>query len=150
MEVASMKMSTKGRYALRVMIDLAIHDTGEFIPLKNVSSRQEITIKYLEQIIPMLSRAGYLKSSRGKDGGYRLARHAKDYRVGDILRAVEGDLSPVACMEDDPNRCPRSGWCPTLPLWEGLNKVINEYLDGVTLEDLVERSRNLDGGNYSI
>ncbi|MDR1508554.1 MAG: Rrf2 family transcriptional regulator [Synergistaceae bacterium] len=145
-----MKMSTKGRYALRVMIDLAIHDTGEFIPLKNVSSRQEITIKYLEQIIPMLSRAGYLKSSRGKDGGYRLARHAKDYKVGDILRAVEGDLSPVACMEDKPNRCPRNVWCPTLPLWEGLNRVINEYLDGVTLEDLVERSRNLGGSNYSI
>jgi Rrf2 family protein len=145
-----MKMSTKGRYALRVMIDLAIHDTGEFIPLKNVSSRQEITIKYLEQIIPMLSRAGYLRSSRGKDGGYRLARPPKDYRVGDILRAVEGDLSPVACMEDDPNRCPRRGWCSTLPLWEGLNKVINDYLDGVTLDDLVEKSRDLEGQNYSI
>jgi Rrf2 family protein len=145
-----MKISTKGRYALRVMIDLAVHDTGEFIPLRSVSSRQEITIKYLEQIIPMLSRAGYLKSSRGKDGGYRLARPAKDYKVGDILRAVEGDLSPVACMEDDPNRCPRNAWCPTLPLWKGLSDVINEYLDGVTLEDLVDRSSDLGGMNYSI
>jgi Rrf2 family protein len=145
-----MKISTKGRYALRVMVDLAIHDAGEFIPLKNVSSRQEITVKYLEQIIPLLSKMGYLKSSRGKDGGYRLARHPKDYKVGDILRAVEGDLSPVACMEDDPNRCHRSGWCPTLPMWEGLNKVINEYLDGVTLDDLVEQARNLEGFDYSI
>ncbi|MDR3280728.1 MAG: Rrf2 family transcriptional regulator [Synergistaceae bacterium] len=145
-----MKISTKGRYALRVMVDLALHDTGEFIPLRNVSSRQEITIKYLEQIIPMLSRVGYLKSSRGKDGGYRLAKPPRDYRVGDILRAVEGDLSPVACMEDDPNRCPRSGWCPTLPMWEGLNKVINDYLDNITLEELVNESHNLAGLDYSI
>jgi Rrf2 family protein len=145
-----MKISTKGRYALRVMVDLALHDAGEFIPLKNVSSRQEITVKYLEQIIPLLSKMGYLKSSRGKDGGYRLARHPKDYKVGDILRAVEGDLSPVACMEDDPNRCPRSGWCPTLPMWEGLNKVINDYLDGITLDDLVEQAKNSEGFDYSI
>jgi Rrf2 family protein len=148
--VARLKISTKGRYALRVMVDLAVNDTGEFIPLKNVSSRQEITVKYLEQIIPLLSKAGYLKSSRGKDGGYRLARPPKDYRVGDILRTVEGDLSPVACMEDEPNRCPRSGWCPTLPMWEGLNKVINDYLDGVTLDDLVTREKSMAGLDYSI
>lgn len=145
-----MKISTKGRYALRVMIDLALNDAGEFIPLRNVSSRQEITVKYLEQIIPLLSRAGYLKSSRGKDGGYRLARHPKDYKVGDILRKVEGDLSPVACMEDEPNKCPRNAWCPTLPMWRGLNKVIGDYLDGITLEDLVDQSRNLAGQDYSI
>ncbi|MDR1966236.1 MAG: Rrf2 family transcriptional regulator [Synergistaceae bacterium] len=145
-----MKISTKGRYALRVMVDLAIHDTGEFIPLKRVSGRQEITIKYLEQIIPSLSRAGFLKSSRGKEGGYRLSRRAADYKVGDILRAVEGNMSPVACMDDDPNRCPRSGWCPTLPLWQGLNKVINDYLDGVTLENLVDQRRSMDGLDYSI
>ncbi|MDR1915093.1 MAG: Rrf2 family transcriptional regulator [Synergistaceae bacterium] len=145
-----MKISTKGRYALRVMVDLAINDTGEFIPLKNVSSRQEITIKYLEQIIPLLSRAGYLKSSRGKDGGYRLAKPARDYKVGDILRTVEGSLSPVACMDDDPNKCPRSGWCSTLPVWTGLNKVINEYLDDITLEDLAENNRSLIGLDYSI
>jgi Rrf2 family protein len=129
---------------------LALHDTGEFIPLKNVSVRQEITIKYLEQIIPLLSRAGYLKSSRGKDGGYRLARHAKDYRVGDILRTVEGNLSPVACMDDSPNKCPRSRWCSTLPMWMGLNKVINDYLDGITLEELVENNRKMIGLDYSI
>jgi Rrf2 family protein len=145
-----MKISTKGRYALRVMVDLAINDTGEYIPLKNVSSRQEITIKYLEQIIPLLNRVGYLKSTRGKDGGYRLARAARDYTVGDILRAVEGSLAPVACMEDDPNRCTRRAGCATLPVWTGLDKVINDYLDGITLEDLVDRKKNLDGLDYSI
>lgn len=145
-----MKISTKGRYALRVMIDLAANDNGEFIPLKSVSARQEITVKYLEQIIPLLSKAGYLKSSRGKDGGYRLARLPKDYRVGDILRTVEGDLSPVACMEDDPNKCPRSGWCPTLPMWKGLSKVIDDYLNGVTLDDLVTQGKSMDGFDYSI
>jgi Rrf2 family protein len=145
-----MKISTKGRYALRVMVDLAIHDSGEFIPLKNVSSRQEITIKYLEQIIPLLSKAGYLRSSRGKDGGYRLARPAGEYTAGDILRTVEGNLSPVACMEDDPNLCPRCAGCSTLPLWIGLDKVINDYLDGITLEDLVDNMKRLNGGDYSI
>jgi Rrf2 family protein len=144
------KISTKGRYALRVMVDLAVHDTGEYIPLKNVSARQEITIKYLEQIIPMLSRAGYLKSSRGKEGGYRLSRRPDEYRVGDILRAVEGNLTPVACMDDEPNKCLRSGFCPTLPLWKGLNKVINDYLDGVKLSDLVDQSKGVEGLDYSI
>jgi Rrf2 family protein len=145
-----MKISTKGRYALRVMVDLAINDTGEYIPLKNVSARQEITIKYLEQIIPMLNRVGYLKSTRGKDGGYRLAKSPRDYTVGDILRAVEGSLAPVACMEDDPNRCPRCAGCSTLPVWAGLDRVINEYLDGITLDELAERKKNLDGLDYSI
>ncbi|MDR3321252.1 MAG: Rrf2 family transcriptional regulator [Synergistaceae bacterium] len=145
-----MKISTKGRYALRVMVDLAINDTGEFIPLKNVSARQEITIKYLEQIIPLLSRSGYLKSTRGKDGGYRLAKPAREYTVGDILRAVEGSLAPVACMDDDPNKCPRCAGCSTLHVWEGLDRVINDYLDGISLDELAERKRNLVGQDYTI
>jgi Rrf2 family protein len=132
------------------MVDLAVNDTGEYIPLKNVSSRQEITIKYLEQIIPLLSRAGYLKSTRGKDGGYRLAKAARDYTVGDILRAAEGNLAPVICMVDSPNVCSRSAECATLPVWTGLDKVINDYLDGITLEDLADRKKNLDGLDYSI
>jgi Rrf2 family protein len=132
------------------MVDLAINDTGEFIPLKNVSSRQEITIKYLEQIIPLLSRAGYLKSTRGKDGGYRLAKPARDYTVGDILRAVEGSLAPVACMDDEPNKCPRCAGCSTLHVWVGLDRVINEYLDGIKLDELAERKKDLDGQDYSI
>jgi Rrf2 family protein len=132
------------------MVDLAINDTGEFIPLKNVSSRQEITIKYLEQIIPLLNRAGYLKSTRGKDGGYRLAKDAREYTVGDILRAVEGSLAPVVCMEDDPNKCPRCAGCPTLSVWKGLDDVINNYLDSITLDELAESKRNLNGQDYTI
>jgi Rrf2 family protein len=145
-----MKISTKGRYALRVMVDLAVNDTGEFISLRHVSARQEITIKYLEQIIPLLNRAGFLKSTRGKDGGYRLAKPARDYTVGGILRAVEGNLAPVACLEDDPNRCPRRADCTTLNVWMGLDKVINDYLDGITLEELAERDKSIEGFDYSI
>ncbi|MDR1020713.1 MAG: Rrf2 family transcriptional regulator [Synergistaceae bacterium] len=145
-----MKISTKGRYALRVMIDLAVHDTGEFISLRNVSKRQEITIKYLEQIIPLLNRAGFLRSTRGKDGGYRLAMPAKDYTVGGILRAVEGSLAPVVCVEDEPNRCPKRADCSTLHVWAGLDRVINEYLDGITLDELAERDKSLGGFDYSI
>lgn len=145
-----MKISTKGRYALRVMIDLAVHDTGEFISLRNVSKRQEITIKYLEQIIPLLSRAGFLRSTRGKDGGYRLAMPAKDYTVGGILRAVEGSLAPVVCVEGEPNRCPKRADCSTLHVWIGLDKVINDYLDGITLEELAERDKSMGGFDYCI
>ena len=132
-----MKISTKGRYALRVMIDLAGHPQGSVLSLRDISQRQGITLKYLEQIIPMLSRAGLLKSVRVSNGGYRLTRLAADYTAGEILRAVEGSLVPVACLEDEPNRCPRCGDCKTLPLWQGLSRVIDSYLDGITLEDLL-------------
>ncbi|GHV50817.1 AsnC family transcriptional regulator [Synergistales bacterium] len=145
-----MKISTKGRYALRVMVDLAINDTGEFIPLKSVSKRQGITIKYLEQIIPLLSKAGYLKSMRGKDGGYRISRDASSYTVGDILRAVEGSMAPVVCMDDDPNACPRRQACPTISVWEGLYKVINEYLDGITIAQLAEQQVEREVFSYTI
>ena len=134
-----MKISTKGRYALRVMLDLALNQTGGFIPLKDISERQDITVKYLEQIVIPLTRAGYLKSSRGAGGGYRLARNPKEYKIGNILRIMEGNLSPVACLEDDPNECPRSEICPTLSFWEGLNRTIEEYVDSVTLEDLLKK-----------
>jgi len=134
-----MKISTKGRYALRVMLDLALNQTGGFIPLKDISERQDITVKYLEQIVIPLTRAGYLKSSRGTGGGYRLARSPKEYKIGNILRVMEGNLSPLACLEDDPNECPRSEICPTLSFWEGLNRTIEEYVDGITLEDLLKK-----------
>lgn len=145
-----MKISTKGRYAMRLMIDLAVHNTGEYIPLKDISVRQDITIKYLEQIIPLLSRAGYVKSSRGSSGGYCLAHSPKEYTVGDILRATEGSLAPVACLEQSPNQCTRCNICPTLQLWTGLGKVINEYVDSITLEDLVEDHIVRSQNNYSI
>ncbi len=135
-----MKISAKGRYALRFMIDLAIHDEGKYIALKEISQRQEISVKYLEQIVVILSRAGFVKSVRGSQGGYRLTRKPSEYTAGDILRLIEGPLSSVACLETLPNDCPRQNTCSTLKFWEGLNKVINEYVDSITLEDLVSQN----------
>ena len=136
------KISTKGRYALRVMLDLAINQTGEFVPLKDISQRQDITVKYLEQIISPLIKIGYLRSSRGNGGGYRLAKEPKDYRIGDILRVTEGDLTVVACLEGNDNTCNRQENCLTLPFWQGFNKLVQEYVDSVTLEDLLNQSEN--------
>ena len=132
-----MRVSTKGRYALRIMVDLAEHNTGEYIRLKDISERQGITLKYMEQIMPLLIRAGYVRSYRGNSGGYMLARRPEDYTAGDILRVTEGSLAPIACIEDDPNVCERREDCTTVIFWEGLWKVINEYVDSITLADLV-------------
>lgn len=145
-----MKISTKGRYALRVMLDLAVNNTGEFIPLKDVSLRQGITLKYLEQIIILLKKSGYLRSSRGNGGGYKLSKQPKDYTLGDILRTTEGSLAPIACLEDEENLCERKSICPTLEFWTGLDKVINEYVDSVTLQDLLDKQNSLAGGDYVI
>lgn len=145
-----MKVSTKGRYALRVMLDLAVNNTGEFIPLKEVSERQGITLKYLEQIIILLKRSGYLKSSRGNGGGYKLAKSPQEYTIGDILRTTEGSLSPIACLEDENNMCPRNVMCPTLNFWMGLDKVINEYIDSVTLQDMLDQQKDMMGNDYNI
>ena len=133
-----MKISTKGRYALRIMIDLARHDEGSYIRLKDIAERQNITLKYMEQIMPLLTKAGYVRSYRGNNGSYMLARKPEEYTVGDILRTTEGSMAPIACIEDQPNRCPRCEECTTLPFWEGLWKVINEYTDRYTLADLME------------
>lgn len=132
-----MKISTRGRYAIRVMIDLAKNKDSGFISLKDVSERQEISMKYLEAIIQTLNKAGFVQSSRGKSGGYRLVKEPKDYKVGDIIRLTEGNLAPIACLECVPNTCPRRETCLTLPFWEGLNKAINDYVDSYTLEDLL-------------
>jgi len=140
-----MKISTKGRYALRIMLDLSMQDSSALIPLKEIAKRQEITLKYMEQIITPLSKAGYVTSLRGSSGGYRLAKKPSEYTAGDILRVMEGPLSPVACLENEANECPRAEFCPTLPFWKGLAKVINDYVDSVTLEDL--RDRYLAGQN---
>ena len=133
-----MKVSTKGRYALRIMIDLAMNDNGEYIRLKEIAERQSITLKYMEQIMPLLTKAGYVRSYRGNNGGYMLARSPEEYTVGDILRTTEGSLAPISCIEETPNRCPRKDYCTTLSFWEGLWNVINEYVDGITLADLVK------------
>ena len=133
-----MKISTKGRYALRMLLDLAEHQGDGYIALKDIAQRQEISKKYLEQIVPILNRAEILKTNRGFQGGYRLAKSPEKLTAGDILRATEGNLAPVACLDGEKIDCPRSEHCPTLPLWQGLNKVINEYLDSVTLQDLID------------
>lgn len=134
-----MLISTKGRYALRVMIDLAEHQTEEFISLKDIAQRQEISEKYLESIIRMLVKARVLDSLRGKGGGYRLRKSPEQYTVGSILQMSEESLAPVACLEEGAEACPRAGKCRTLPLWQGLDRVIQEYLDSVTIADLMEQ-----------
>lgn len=132
-----MKISTKGRYALRVMIDLATNNKGEFISLKDIAERQEISNKYLEQIIAKLNKAGYLETARGNNGGYKLAKSPKEYVVGDILRATEGELKPIYCLTEEGN-CNRKENCKTYSFWKGLDNVISEYIDGKTLEDLIK------------
>lgn len=132
-----MKISTKGRYAVRIMIDIARH-SGETVPLKDVSDRQNISLKYAEQIVNALSKAGCLRSKRGAMGGYMLTHSPEEYNVGDILRAAEGSLAPVECLEGDKNMCLRADKCSALRLWEGLYKVINEYLDSVTIAELMD------------
>lgn len=145
-----MKVSTKGRYALRLMIDLAEHDSGDYIPLRDISERQGISVKYLEQIVTQLSRAGFLRSVRGAQGGYRLSRRPENYTIGEILRITEGDLAPIACLSDETVRCPRKSECATIGFWKGLRRVINDYVDSVTLEQMVEEHRLKMGGDYSI
>lgn len=133
-----MKISTKGRYALRLMLDLAMNNTGEPVRIKDIAARQEISDKYLEQIISVLNKAGYVKSLRGPQGGYRLSKAPKEYTVGMILRLTEGSLAPVACLEDEENQCNRQDECATLILWEKLYDAIRGVVDQYTLADLVE------------
>lgn len=133
-----MKISTKGRYALRLMLDLAEHNTGDVVRIKTIAERQEISEKYLEQIISILNRAGYVKSTRGAQGGYRLAKSPEQYTVGMILRLTEGSLAPVACLEDDVNSCERQDTCATLEVWKRLDNAIKGVVDSITLADLVE------------
>ena len=144
-----MKISTKGRYALRLMLDIAAHDSGEPVRIKEIASRQEISAKYLEQIVAILSKAGYVKSIRGPQGGYRLTRKPEEYSLGDILRLTEGSLAPVECLEGETNQCPRAGDCITLLFWKKLEKAIREVTEGYTLEDLLTW-QNQAGNNYII
>ena len=130
-------ISTRGRYALRVMIDLAEQGEGAYTPLKEVAERQRISKKYIEAIMTSLSKAGLVDAVHGKGGGYRLNRKPREYTLSEILRVTERDLAPVACLEHGAAPCEYAGNCKTLPVWDKLNLMINEYLDGVTLEDLV-------------
>lgn len=138
-----MKISTKGRYALRMMYDMAINDNGSALPLKDIANRQNISIKYLEQIVILLNRAGFVKSVRGAQGGYRLAHPASYYTVGMILRLTEGSMAPVACLDDEVNQCPRAGECPTLFVWERLDEAVKNVIDNITLADIIEHGREM-------
>lgn len=142
-----MMVSTKGRYALRVLVDLAEHCPGVFIPMKDVAQRQEISLKYIERIMPVLTKNGLVEGQHGKGGGYRLVKQPEEYRVGDILRLTEGDLAPVACLECGAKVCERAAECRTLPMWTEFYKLANDYFNGITLADLM---RNGGADNYSI
>ena len=141
-------ISTRGRYALRMMLDLAQNQGDGYVALKDIAARQEISKKYLEQIIPLLNRAGLLQTARGVQGGYRLTRRPEEYTVLDILTVTETGLAAVACLEQDAPACPRCAECLTLPVWQGLDQVVREYLSGITLQDVLDK-RNV-GNDYVI
>lgn len=146
-----MKISTKGRYALRMMIDLAEHmEDGGYVALKDIARRQDISKKYLEQIVPILNRSDFLLTNRGYQGGYRLARKPSQYTVREILELTEGSLAPVSCLDSGANGCERGVGCPTLPLWQGLNKVIRDYLESISLQDLLDWQKESYSNDYII
>lgn len=145
-----MKISTKGRYALRMLIDLAEHSNDGFIALKDIAERQGVSKKYLEQIVPILNRSDFLHTNRGFQGGYKLSKSPDKYTIGAILRLTEGSLAPVSCLDQTPNQCERSAECVTLPIWQGLNNVINDYLDNITLQDVLDRQRESYSNDYMI
>lgn len=145
-----MKISTKGRYALRMMIDLAQNQGDGYVSLKDIANRQEISKKYLEQIVAILNKPDVLRTNRGYQGGYRLAKNANEYTVGDILRLTEGGLAPVSCLDNSPILCDRAEDCITLPIWKGLYKVISEYLDSITLQDILDKNSDVSNFDYII
>lgn len=134
-----MMVSTRGRYALRMMLDLAEYQGDGYVALKDIAKRQGISKKYLEQIIPLLNKGNLLQTVRGSQGGYRLAKTPSEYSVGEILRATEGSMAPVACLETPDNPCQHRAECATLFIWEGLEQAVNGYLDGISLQDVLER-----------
>lgn len=141
-----MKISTKGRYALRLMLDLAQHGVdGQCVSIKKVAERQDISEKYLEQIVTKLSKAGYVTSTRGAQGGYQLAMKPKEYTVGMILRLTEGNLAPVACLENQSNKCSRCNQCVTVEVWQQINDAVDNVVEHITLEDLVNRQVEKNG-----
>lgn len=146
-----MKISTKGRYAVRVMLDLALHNTGECIKVKDIAARQDISEKYLEQIIAVLNKAGYVKSVRGAQGGYRISKDPREYTVGMILRLTEGSLAPVACLDENADQCNRVDTCETLQIWKKLYAAINDVVDNITVADLVKsHNERVDAIDFSI
>ncbi len=145
-----MKISTRGRYALRTMVDLAQNGAERLVPLKDIAARQDLSQKYLEQIVIQLSKAGFVKGTRGPQGGYRLSREPKDYKVSEILELVEGSLAPVECLEQEVNTCERCSTCATVGVWSGLYKVVTDYLENISLQDIVEKAELLADNDYVI
>ena len=143
-----MKISTRGRYALRLMMDIALVGGDAPVRIKDIAGRQAISEKYLEQIVSVLNKAGLVRSSRGPQGGYRLTRAPEEYIVGDLLRKMEGTLSPVACLSPDSEPCPRAAECRTLPMWKQLDTIVNDYLNSVTVADLMRGEQS--GNEYVI
>ncbi len=137
-----MKISTKSRYALRMLLDLAEHKNEGFIALKDIATRQNISKKYLEQIIPLLNRSDILQASRGNQGGYKLAKSPSEYTVGAILRITEGSISMISCLDTTPNTCENIENCMTLDVWKGLNDIVKEYLDSITLQDILDKHKD--------
>ena len=145
-----MKISTKGRYALRLMLDLALDNTGEYITIKSIAARQDISEKYMEQIISMLNRAGYVKSIRGAQGGYKLSKKPSEYTVGMILRLTEGSIAPVECLDERNDNCNRSSECVTREVWVELYEAICSVVDRITLQDLADKQLNMLPNDFSI
>ena len=137
-----MIVSTRGRYALRVLIDLAQHEGNGYIAMKDIAERQEISKKYMEQIMPALTKNGLVEGVHGQRGGYRLTRPPEDYSVGDILRATEGDLAPVACLSCKAEPCSRAAECKTIAMWTRFNEITNEYFDSISIADLVNPAKH--------
>lgn len=137
-------ISTRGRYALRVMIDIAEHSGGDFVPMKEVAARQEISLKYIERIMPLLTKENLVEGQHGKGGGYRLCRPPEDYSVGEILRATEGGLAPVACLECGAKPCSRAAECRTLPMWQKYYAMTNKFFDGISVADLMQNEAAFD------
>lgn len=145
-----MKISTKGRYAVRMLVDLAEHKNDGFIALKDIADRQNISKKYLEQIVPLLNKSGILKANRGYQGGYMLAKNPDELTVCEVLKITEGSIAPVACLDFEPIQCERANECSTLYIWEGLYKVITDYLQGITIQNILDRISKDGYNNYTI
>ena len=137
-------ISTRGRYALRVMIDLAEHGGGDFVPMKEVAARQEISLKYIERIMPLITKENLVEGLHGKGGGYRLCRPPEDYSVGEILRITEGERAPVACLERGAKPCPRAAECRTLPMWKKYYAMTHEFFDGISIADRMKNGASYD------
>lgn len=143
-----MMVSTKGRYALTVMVDLARKGENGYVSLSDIAESEKLSMKYLESIIAILNKGGMLKSLRGKNGGYKLAREPRDYTINEILLLTEGTLAPVNCIMHEGVQCEKAATCSTLPLWAGLDKMIENYLNGITLEDIITGNRKKMLGDY--